>query len=209
MPTADVRIRKLQLGPFGTNAYVILCAETGASALVDAPGESPELLEALGDTIPSLVLLTHTHFDHIQALSGVAAALGVPVAVHEHDARGLAVRGVRLLKDGECLEIGKAHIEVLHTPGHTPGSVCFLTGRHLIAGDTLFPNGPGKTSKPADLRTILNSLERRVFVLPDDTAVYPGHGPETTLGRERKAFEQFKSRRHRPGLCGDVLWTEP
>jgi len=97
-------------------------------------------------------------------------------------------------------------LRVLHTPGHTPGSLCLLFGKHLFSGDTLFPGGPGKTGTPAAFEQIVNSITEKLFVLPDETLVYPGHGEDTILGKEKQAFAVFSSRPSNPGLCGDVLW---
>jgi len=95
---------------------------------------------------------------------------------------------------------------VLHTPGHTPGSLCLLSGKHLFSGDTLFPGGPGKTGNPAAFEQIINSITEKLFILPDETLVYPGHGEDTVLGKEKQEFAVFSSRPRTPGLCGDVLW---
>ncbi|HLB28995.1 MAG TPA: MBL fold metallo-hydrolase, partial [Dehalococcoidia bacterium] len=92
------------------------------------------------------------------------------------------------------------------TPGHTPGSLCFSYGRHLIAGDTLFPGGPGHSDSPQDLRQEIDSIVSKLYVLPDNTIVCPGHGPNTTIGRSRAEYAVFASRPHPPDLCGDVLW---
>ena len=112
-----------------------------------------------------------------------------------------------LLKDGDIVSCGDIRLSVLHTPGHTRGSICFLTGNCLIAGDTLFPDGPGKTGSPADFKKIMDSLTAKIFILPDEVQVFSGHGDSTTLGKERKAFEAFRAKPHDPGLCGDVLWS--
>ena len=101
---------------------------------------------------------------------------------------------------------GKVKVEVLHTPGHTPGSLCFKIGKYLIAGDTVFPRGPGKTGSPADFRQIVKSITDKIFVLPDDTQIYPGHGDSTTIKNGKSEFAVFSSRRNDPNLCGDVLW---
>jgi glyoxylase-like metal-dependent hydrolase (beta-lactamase superfamily II) len=97
-------------------------------------------------------------------------------------------------------------LKVLHTPGHTPGSLCFWVGKYLISGDTIFPGGPGQTKSPTDLKRIIESITRKIFVLPDDTAIYPGHGDSTLLRKEKEEFAIFSSRPHNPNLCGDVLW---
>jgi glyoxylase-like metal-dependent hydrolase (beta-lactamase superfamily II) len=97
-------------------------------------------------------------------------------------------------------------MRALHTPGHTPGSVCLLIGKHLFSGDTLFPGGPGKTGTPAAFEQIVNSIIERIFVLPDETLVYPGHGEDTILSKEKQEFAIFSGRTRPSGLCGDVLW---
>ena len=202
-----IRIDKLSLGPYGTNAYVLICRHTGESVVVDVPGEAARLLELLQGTTPRYILITHNHMDHTGALAELKSALNVPVAAHAEDAGRMPVAADLLLKDGDVVSCGDIRLSVLHTPGHTRGSICFLTGNCLIAGDTLFPNGPGHTGTPADFKKIMESLTGKIFVLPDEVQVYSGHGDSTTLGRERKAFEAFCAGAHDPGLCGDVLWT--
>jgi len=203
---SDVRIIKMELGPWGTNAYIVVCQATGDSVVVDAPGDADKVLKQLAGTNPKYIVLTHTHIDHIGALEELKARLKVPVALHPEDAVRLSLRPDMELKDGDTIQVGKLKLKVLHTPGHTPGSLCFLVGKYLISGDTIFPGGPGKTGTPADFKQILKSIESRLFVLPDDTEVYPGHGEGTVLGKEKKAFAVFASKPHDPNLCGDVLW---
>jgi glyoxylase-like metal-dependent hydrolase (beta-lactamase superfamily II) len=202
----DVRIIRMELGPWGTNAYIVVCRATGDSILVDAPGDADKILKRLAGTKPKYIVLTHTHIDHIGALEELKARLKVPVALHPEDAVRLSLRPDMELKDGDTIEVGKLKFKVLHTPGHTPGSLCFLVGKYLISGDTIFPGGPGKTGTPADFKQIVKSLDTRLFVLPDDTHVYPGHGDGTVLGKEKKEFAIFASKPHDPNLCGDVLW---
>jgi glyoxylase-like metal-dependent hydrolase (beta-lactamase superfamily II) len=202
----DVRIIRMELGPWGTNAYIVVCRATGDSVVVDAPGDADKVLKRLAGTKPKYIVLTHTHIDHIGALEELKARLKVPVALHPEDAVRLSLRPDMELKDGDTIEVGKLKFKVLHTPGHTPGSLCFLVGKYLISGDTIFPGGPGKTGTPADFKQIVKSLDTRLFVLPDDTQVYPGHGDGTVLGKEKKEFATFASKPHDPNLCGDVLW---
>jgi glyoxylase-like metal-dependent hydrolase (beta-lactamase superfamily II) len=97
---------------------------------------------------------------------------------------------------------------VLHTPGHSPGSICFLTGNILLAGDTIFPGGPGKTGSPDDFREIIHSLEQKIFVLPDDTKIFPGHGEPTTVKDAKQEYAVFSGKSHNPDLYGDVLWLK-
>jgi hydroxyacylglutathione hydrolase len=201
-----VRITRLELAPFGTNAYIVVCQATGDSMLVDAPGEADKILSQLAGTKPKYIVITHSHIDHIGALEELRARLKIPVAIHPRDAARLPSHPDIELSDGDIIEVGKLKIKVLHTPGHTPGGVCLLLGKYLISGDTIFPGGPGKTGTPADFKQIVESVESKLFVLSDDTEVYPGHGDATVLGKEKKEFAVFASKPHDPKLCGDVLW---
>ena len=202
----DVQIDRFKLGAFDTNSYLLTCPLTGNSVLVDAPAEATEILKALEGTNPRYILITHNHMDHIGTLSELKSRLRIPVGVHRLDAKGLPLRPEILLEDGDKVSYGKRSVKVLHTPGHTPGSLCFWVGNHLISGDTIFPGGPGKTKSPADLKLIIESITSKIFVLPDDTAIYPGHGDSTILRKEKEEFAIFSSRPHDPNLFGDVLW---
>ena len=204
---AQLRIRSLQLGSYGTNGYVVACAATGKTVLIDAPGQAGDILTALSGATVEHILITHGHGDHLEALAGVKAALRVPVAAHAGDSFRLPGEPDRLLKDGDTVEVGQVVLRVIHTPGHTPGSICLYTEGHLFSGDTLFPNGPGRTGSPQAFRQVVDSIVKRLFVLPDDTAVYPGHGEGTVLGREKELFAAFSRRPADPDLCGDVLWV--
>jgi glyoxylase-like metal-dependent hydrolase (beta-lactamase superfamily II) len=202
-----IQIEKLELGPFGTNAYILVCSNTGESVVVDAPADAGKILEVLEGTNPKYILITHNHMDHTGALSELKSTLNLPVAAHADDAGRLPVSADQLLNDGDVISFGDIKLSVLHTPGHTPGSICFLTGNHLIAGDTIFPDGPGKTGSPADFKRILESLTGKIFVLPDNTVIYPGHGDSTVLDKEKRAYKAFSARGLDVNLCGDVLWS--
>ena len=202
----NVQIEKLILGPFDTNAYVLICQDTGGSVVVDAPGEAGKILQRVKGTHTKYILMTHDHVDHVGALSELKSALNVPVAAHAKDAGNLPTSPDLLLNDGDVVSLGTIQLRVLHTPGHTPGSLCFLTSNFLISGDTLFPGGPGKTWSPADFKQIIESITRKIFTLPHDTQVFPGHGDSTVLKKERDEFAAFSSRPHNPNICGDVLW---
>ena len=204
-----VRIEKLDPGgDQWANAYLLTCRQTGESVLVDAPGQLEKMLPQVAGKGVKYILMTHNHSDHIGALAGLKAELKVPVAGNEADAAKYPVPLDINLNDGDTLCFGKLEIKVLHTPGHTRGSLCFLVGKYLVDGDTLFPHGPGYTISPAGLRQIVKSLTEKVFVLPDETLVFPGHGDGTVLGKEKEEFRVFSSRPHSPDLCGDVLWLE-
>jgi glyoxylase-like metal-dependent hydrolase (beta-lactamase superfamily II) len=201
-----IRIIVLALGPYETNSYILICEKTRECVIVDAPGQAGEVLKVLEGITPRYILMTHNHMDHIGALSDLKKALDVPIAAHPADAPGLPEKPDILLSDGDTVDFGNIRLDVLHTPGHTPGSLCFLTDRFLISGDTLFPGGPGKTASGAALRRIMDSITGKLLNLPLDTRIYPGHGESTTLEREKPAIVAFCSRAHDPDLCGDVLW---
>jgi len=202
----DIEVEKLETKPFGTNAYVIVCRQTRDSVLIDAPADAGAILERLKGTNPRYILLTHNHLDHLGALSELQFKLNVPIAIHALDAKALPSPPDMLLNDGDIVSFGKARLKVLHTPGHTPGSLCFLASNYLMSGDTIFPGGPGKTWSPAGFRQIIKSITDKIFVLPDNTQIYPGHGDSTVLKKEKDEFAVFSSRTHAPNLCGDVLW---
>ena len=194
------------LGPYANNAYVIADREAAEAIIVDAPSESAQTLEAARGMRITAVLLTHTHPDHWAELDLVKTATGAPVLGHPEERLLAADRIDGPLADGDELAVGGLSVTVIHTPGHTPGSCCVLVGRHLISGDTLFPGGPGRTNSPQDLQQTIASIKARLYTLPDDTTVLPGHGDGTTIGRSRQEYAVFASREHPPDLCGDVLW---
>jgi glyoxylase-like metal-dependent hydrolase (beta-lactamase superfamily II) len=202
----DILIEKHELGPFGTNSYLLICQKTGDSVIVDAPGDADKVLKRLEGTHPKYILMTHNHMDHVGALADLKSALNVPLAAHAEDSGGLPVRPEQFLNDGDTISCGENQLSVLHTPGHTPGSLCFLTGSYLISGDTIFPGGPGKTWSPDDFKKIIESLTNKIFTLPDETQLYPGHGDSTIVKKEKQEFEAFSSKPHDPNLCGDVVW---
>ncbi|MFC1966112.1 MBL fold metallo-hydrolase [Chloroflexota bacterium] len=202
----DIQIERLELGPYGTNAYIVTCPKTLDSVLIDTPAEASKIMDSLKGTNPKYILLTHNHMDHLGAFSEVRSRLKVPVAAHALDAWNLPSQPEILLNDGDTVSFGNIKLEVLHTPGHTPGSLCFKSGCYLISGDTIFPGGPGKTGSPVRFREIIKSLTEKIFVLPDDTLIYPGHGDSTVLKKGKDEFAVFSSRPPDPSLCGDVLW---
>ncbi len=202
----DIQIERLELGPFGTNAYILICQKTQDSLVIDAPTEASTIIDKLKGTNPKYILLTHNHSDHTGALAELHSELKVPLVAHTLDTEKLPSAPEMLLSDGDSIPLGNLRIEVLHTPGHTPGSLCFKVGRYLISGDTIFTAGPGKTRSPAALKQLIKSITEKIFVLPDDTPVYPGHGDSTVLKKEKDEFAVFSSRTHAPNLCGDILW---
>ncbi|MBN1189856.1 MAG: MBL fold metallo-hydrolase [Dehalococcoidales bacterium] len=204
----DIAIRRMVLGQWDTNSYIVACKKTGKSALVDAPDGAPAIIDNLNGTVCECIFLTHNHIDHTGGLKAVREKVIAPLAVHPADNHSrLAFRPEMPLNDGDAVSIGEIRIDVIHTPGHTPGSICLKFGNFLLAGDTLFPGGPGRTDSPADFARIIESITQRLFVLPGETLVYPGHGGHTTIKTAREEYAAFSDRSHDPELCGDVTWT--
>lgn len=194
-PGVPVEVRSFSVGPMDNNVYLLVCPTTGESVLVDAANEADRILKEAEGTRVRYILQTHGHHDHVQALREVKEALGVPVGVHREDARMLPVPADSYLQDGDRIAFGTQELRVLHTPGHTPGSVCFLIDRYLVSGDTLFPGGPGNTAtKLGNFPQIIESIRSKLFVLPDDTVVLPGHGRGTTIGAEKPHLEEWIAR---------------
>ncbi|CAN5431315.1 MBL fold metallo-hydrolase [soil metagenome] len=188
-------VHKVVVGPMDNNVFVLRCTETGSAVLVDAANEGERLLELARSLGVGSVLTTHGHWDHIQAVPAVRAA-GYRVAVAAPDASMLDEYD-DTLEDDASVEVGRLRLRTILTPGHTPGSMCFkLEGAPLLfSGDTLFPGGPGNTEKDPDrFATILASIGDRLFPLGDDVQVLPGHGDDTTIGRERPSFDTWAER---------------
>jgi glyoxylase-like metal-dependent hydrolase (beta-lactamase superfamily II) len=181
-----MEMKKLEVGSFENNCYLLVCPRTRESVIIDPAAEPDRILRESAGTRVRYILITHGHGDHIGALEEVRDGTRAPVGIHEKDARALRRPPELLLADGQVFRFGDDSVTVLHTPGHSPGGVCFLSGKILLSGDTIFPNGPGNTSLPrADYREILKSIHTKVFTLPEDTVIYPGHGLDTTVGREK------------------------
>lgn len=199
-----VTIVKASVGPMDNNAYLVTCSETGETLLIDAANDAEVLLELIGEHAPklSLIVTSHQHFDHWQALEAVAAATGAPTAAHQIDAEPLPVKPDRLLAHGDTVQVGKLTFDVIHLRGHTPGSVALAldgpaTGgvTQLFTGDCLFPGGVGKTWQEGDFTQLLNDVTSRVFeVYADSTVVYPGHGDDTLVGTERPHVDEWRER---------------
>lgn len=202
----NIRIETMQLGPWGTNTYIVVCQQTRSSLVVDAPASADKIVVSLKDTNPVYILLTHDHSDHTGALAELRTRLKVPLAAHASDSRSLRTPPETLLNDGDIMALGNMEIKVLHTPGHTPGGLCFKIGNYLFAGDTIFPGGPGRTGSPDNFKQIVDSITDKIFTLPDDTVICPGHGNITTVKKAKEEYAVFASRPHSPDLCGDVLW---
>jgi glyoxylase-like metal-dependent hydrolase (beta-lactamase superfamily II) len=189
-------IHKVVVGPVDNNVFVLRCKETGDAVLLDAANEHERLLELCRRLGVRRVLETHGHWDHIQAVPAVRDA-GYRVAVTADDA-GMLPSYDDLLEDESVIEVGRLRLHTIHTPGHTPGSMCFrLEGSPvLFSGDTLFPGGPGATKFPGgDFATIIRSIDERLFSkLEPEIIVLPGHGDDTTIGTERPHLQEWVDR---------------
>ena len=191
------------VGAFQENSYLVVDPSTQRAALVDPGADAEQLVEMVRASRATLeaIWLTHAHIDHIGAIAGVKRIWDVPVHMHPADrplfdrgAMQAAVYGLpfeeppapeRELAEGDILQLGALRFGVLHMPGHAPGHVVFVTEGHMIGGDLLFAGSIGRTDLPfSDPDRMSESLER-VIMLPDETVVYPGHGPTTAIGRER------------------------
>ncbi len=199
----DISIETVVAGEIQTNCYIVTCGKTGESFVID-PGDEYERIRGilLAKKIkPSFVLNTHGHADHIKE----DEKFHLPVYIHRLDSECLrdpeknlsAFLGFSLiinvqpsiLEDGDTVRAGTLSFAVLHTPGHSPGSICLLSDRIAFTGDTLFCGGYGRTDLPGgDEKQLFDSIRKRLLTLPDDTVIYPGHGPSSTIGAEKELF---------------------
>jgi glyoxylase-like metal-dependent hydrolase (beta-lactamase superfamily II) len=194
--TAELEVHRLVVGPVDNNVFVLRCKQSGEALLIDAANEHDKLLELCRALGVRKVVETHGHWDHIQAVPAMRDA-GYEVAVTPADA-GMLESYDLLLEDDAVLEVGRLRLRTIHTPGHTPGSMCFLVegAPLLFSGDTLFPGGPGNTSnKYGNFPEIIDSIEQRLFsTLDATTIVLPGHGLDTTIGAERPHLGEWVER---------------
>ncbi len=191
--------RAVLVGEYDNNAFVVACAQTGEAVIIDAAAEPDRVLELADGLAVQALLTTHGHFDHLRAVAPVVEELDIPFLLHPADYE-LAARttpvGPAPLAEGQVIPLGETSLLTMHTPGHTPGSVCFLSPGVLFSGDTLFPGGPGATNfEGGDFDIIIKTIKDRLFVLDDDTEVYPGHGPtSTTIGKEKPDLPEWIAR---------------
>ena len=192
-----LEIHKVVVGSYDNNVFVLRCRETGDAVLIDAANEHEKLLELCQRLGVRRVLETHGHWDHIQAVPQIREA-GYEVGINSDDAPMLKDVGYDVfIDDAEVIEVGRLRLQAIKNPGHTPGSVSFkIEGAPvLFSGDTLFPGGPGATKFPgASFPTIIESIDTKLFTLPANTIVMPGHGVDTTIGNERPHLQEWIDR---------------
>ena len=202
----SIKVTRLEVGVLGTNCYLLQDSDTGEGYIIDPGAEARRILDSVSASRLTClgILCTHGHMDHVGSVGKVAEATGASVYISGDDAGILAgsaqglsnrlgsllvskPRGVEFVKGGDTLSLGENTIKVLSTPGHTVGSLSFLVGDSIFCGDLIFQGSIGRTDlkggSPTDLR---DAVTREVWVLPDETKIYPGHGPVTTLGIEKE-----------------------
>ncbi len=198
-------IKSMALGPIMANCFIIGCSQTKEAVVVDPGDEVDRILLSLAESGLTVkhIINTHGHFDHVGANHGLKKATGAAIAIHPQDAPmlghveesarhfGLALKNSPpadiTLADGDVLTFGELSLQVIHTPAHTVGGISLATGGYVLVGDTLFANSIGRTDFPGgDYNTLIASIKHKLFGLGDDTRVLPGHGPETTIGAEKR-----------------------
>jgi glyoxylase-like metal-dependent hydrolase (beta-lactamase superfamily II) len=192
---SQVELKSFSVGPMDNNVYILIDTDTRASILFDAPVNANRILAALEGTNLQYILFTHADGDHVEALQDVKQATAAPVGIDAREAFRLPLEPDLEIHDGDVFHFGNSQVRAISTPGHSPGGVSFLADGILIAGDTLFPGGPGNTQRPdGDFKEIIENIRSKLFTLPDDTKVYPGHGKPTTIGAERPHLPEWIQR---------------
>ncbi|GAB4288525.1 MAG: MBL fold metallo-hydrolase [Coriobacteriia bacterium] len=201
-------VERIVCGPLETNCWLVGDDEGGPLVVIDPAGDAEKVAARIAERDVGCVVLTHGHFDHLGAADEIRDLTGAPLLVHEADAAAIVspegsggtlfgfdhrtAAPDRTLADGDRIDSGELTLEVVHTPGHTPGSICLLGEGHLFSGDTLFSGSVGRTDFPGgDARALRRSIGERLTPLPDETVVHPGHGPDTTIARERRVNPFF------------------
>ncbi len=192
---AEFELCALPVGTFENVVYAVRDPDTREGYVIDAGWEPDTIAEAAADMKVQGILITHGHWDHHDELDALKAKIGAPSGVGELDQDMLKSRPDFTIADRQELPFGKSVLRAIHTPGHTPGSTCFTVGTLLFSGDTLFPGGVGNTKNDTGhFYTLIRSVKHRLFALPNDTAVYPGHGDSTTIGAEKPHLDEWMAR---------------
>ena len=206
-------LKVLPVGPIMANCFILGCSETREAAVIDPGDEDEKILMALADEKLKLkyIINTHGHFDHVAANKPMKQATNAEILIHEADSPmlsqlsnmavsfGLSAENSppadKFIKEGDIISFGNISLKVLHTPGHSMGSVSLYNQKEktVFAGDTLFAGSIGRTDLPGgNYNTLIKNVREKIFSLGDDVKVYPGHGPETTVGTEKKFNPFFK-----------------
>ena len=192
---SELEIHKVVVGPMDNNVFVLRCRQSGEGLLIDAANEHELLLDLCKNLNVQQVIETHGHWDHIQAVPQVRDA-GYSVHITQADAHMLDSYD-EILEDDCVISVGRIKLETILTPGHTPGSMCFKVSNKpiLFSGDTLFPGGPGATQfEGGNFEKVIESIDKRLFILDKETVVLPGHGENTTIGDERPHLDEWVDR---------------
>ena len=183
---ARLSIQKVHVGEKDTNCYVVACADTREAVVIDPGGDAPKIVSQLDGLTVKWIVVTHAHSGHIGAKDDVKAATQATTAMHLADATTYLKSAERYLLSTDTLPFGAFQLEVLITPGHTPGGLSYRVGNHVFTGDTLLAGKIGRVDLPGSSpQQMLLSLHGQLLTLPDNTVVYPGHGPNSTIGAER------------------------
>ena len=192
---AEFELCVLPVGTFENVVYVVRDPESREGYVIDAGWEPDTIADAVNETRVKGILITHGHHDHHDELDALKARIGAPAGIGEGDRSMLKSPPEFTIADGQEFRFGRTVMRAVHTPGHTPGSTCFVVGNLLFSGDTLFPGGPGNTkTSTGHFPTIIESIRDKLFTLPDETVVYPGHGKPTTIGTEKPHLDEWIAR---------------
>ncbi|MDP6101719.1 MAG: MBL fold metallo-hydrolase [Dehalococcoidia bacterium] len=209
----EVRVSRIKCGSQGINSYIVADPRTEEGVIIDAPNELDRILEEVRDVQVKAILITHTHVDQLAGLDRLRSQTEAPVWVNANDAQVFnyftpvnSERPEYPFHDGAILTVGPLQLRAIHTPGHTPGASCYLIGGHLFSGETLLPDGPGDTMGQESHQQSVDSILKKLFILPDAIIVHPGQGDETTLSASKAEYQAFSGRQHEPDSHGDVLW---
>lgn len=197
------------LGPLANNAYIISPPDASSPVtIIDAPEGSESVVEALEGRAVERIVITHSHADHWNGFDILRKYTNAPVFSSEKETNLNEQYNIQKLHDNETFNINNATAKIIHTPGHTPGSICIHIGDALLTGDTLFPGGPGRTRSADLLNEEINSITSKLYILPNHTLVLPGHGNDTTIAVSKEEYAVFAAAKHDPDLHGDVAWLE-
>lgn len=196
------------LGPLGNNAYILRPTTNGPATIIDVPEGSEATIASLAGLPVERIIVTHSHADHWNGFDVMRDYTSAPVFAGSEETNLEQSRDVQPLQHEAEFLVGDATVKVLHTPGHTPGSICLHAGDAVLTGDTLFPGGPGHSRSSDSLQQEIGSITNRLYTLADQTIVLPGHGSTTTIGQSKAEYDIFASREHDETLHGDVLWLE-